>query len=232
MLVIPWPGNDSVPTMAIQSLVSRMIPCPRWRWPPPWCPLAAHNLEVGWRSLWVGNRYCERDKLCGLIVEMIAAQVLFMHPAAAVAGTTWWSTTTRPRQGDGATLAFFSQVRGLRRLVQPLSGTWSTTTRPTSPRYVVYDDSSDVTPIWDDEEVVKFNELQQREDVVVKRNLRQKLRALSRSGGSFHWPFSQMETHTYPDGTREVSTTDSEGRMAEVSTTDSEGRSLNEGLGG
>ena len=32
-----------------------------------------------------------------------------------------------------------------------------------------------------------------------------------KAGGSFAWPFSQMETHTFPDGTRTVTTTDSEG---------------------
>ena len=78
---------------------------------------------------------------------------------------------------------------------------------------MVYDDCSDVTFIWDEDDVEKFLDLQKTPDVTERRGVRQKMRALSQSGGGFEWPFSKMETERFPDGYRTV--TDSEGNSSQ-----------------
>ena len=73
----------------------------------------------------------------------------------------------------------------------------------------IYDDSTDVTCLWDNVDLVRFVELQNREDIVARRGVRQRLRALAEDAGLFSLPFSRLEKKTVEDGTRTV--TDSKG---------------------
>jgi len=74
----------------------------------------------------------------------------------------------------------------------------------------IYDDSTDVTFLWDNVDLVRFVELQNREDIVARRGVRQKLRALAADEGLFSLPFSRVEQKRVEDGTRTV--TDSDGK--------------------
>ena len=74
----------------------------------------------------------------------------------------------------------------------------------------IYDDSTDVTFLWDNVDLARFVELQNREDIVARRGVRKKLRALAADGGFFSLPFSRVEQKRVEDGTRTV--TDSDGK--------------------
>ena len=79
----------------------------------------------------------------------------------------------------------------------------------------MYDDAVDETFIRDDDTFVKLYQLNMSDDVVKKRRVRQKLRALSRHGNLIQLPFSQRETETVRDGTKTEEYTDSEGKRCE-----------------
>jgi len=74
---------------------------------------------------------------------------------------------------------------------------------------VIYDDSTDVTFLWENKDIMGFIELQKRDDIVARRGVRQNLRALAEDGSDFKLPFSRVEMKRVADGTR--TTTDSEG---------------------
>lgn len=75
---------------------------------------------------------------------------------------------------------------------------------------LVYDDSKDETFIRDDK-FEEFFKLNNSHEVIQKRHVRQKLRALDKWGGQINLPFDRMESETVRDGTRTETYTDSEG---------------------
>jgi len=66
-----------------------------------------------------------------------------------------------------------------------------------------------------DDKFRDFFRLNMSDDVVHKKLVRQKLRALSRHGYGIHFPFSRSERETVRDGTRTEKYTDSEGNERE-----------------
>lgn len=75
--------------------------------------------------------------------------------------------------------------------------------------FIVPDAGGEVQPIIEFDEVQKFVNEQHSDWVEAGRVVRRRLRAMSMSGATFHWPFSRVESETFADGTQ--TTTDSEG---------------------
>lgn len=78
----------------------------------------------------------------------------------------------------------------------------------------MYDDAKDETFIRDDETFIQFYSLNMSNEIVCKRLVRQKLRALSRHGILINHPFTQRETETVRDGNK-IETYTSEGEVKE-----------------
>jgi len=76
---------------------------------------------------------------------------------------------------------------------------------------MVYDDAKDEAIIRHDK-FQEFFRLNLSSEIKRKRNVRQKLRALSRRSCLIYLPFSRMETHRVKDGTKRVSYIDSDGK--------------------
>lgn len=76
---------------------------------------------------------------------------------------------------------------------------------------VVYDDSDDEAIIREDKFAIFFF-MNFSPQVLAKRALRQRLRALSEDEVGIHFPFARQESVTVEDGTETVTTTDAEGK--------------------
>ncbi len=83
---------------------------------------------------------------------------------------------------------------------------------------VVYDDCEDVTFVWGDEGLQEFVELNRRPDIANRRENRQLLRGLSRSGEAVDWAFDQEETHVVQDGYNIEVVEDADGNTEERET--------------